>query len=152
MHEGTVLAVLKVHWSSTSMWIKYRIIRLIEALNLTWPRALLTYVTLLSLAKIAVFPRFQPIRIESTYLNPFDTRCQYTDTLLQLEITALSIQIHDLTDDLLINWQCQYIDFSSVGPSMVLQVCGPRISFFYLSLKFFDCLDAIFFLVKKGLT
>ena len=34
-------------------------------------------------------------------LNPFVTRCQQTDTLLQLEIAALSIQIPDLTDDVL---------------------------------------------------
>ena len=32
-------------------------------------------------------------------VNPFATRCQYTDTLFQLEIAALSIQIHGLTDD-----------------------------------------------------
>ena len=30
-------------------------------------------------------------------LNPFVTTCQYTDTLFQLEIAALSIQIYDLT-------------------------------------------------------
>ena len=33
----------------------------------------------------------------SPMINPFVTRCQYTDTHLQLEIAALSIQIHDLT-------------------------------------------------------
>ena len=33
--------------------------------------------------------------------NPFITRGQYTDTLLQLKTAALSIQIHDLTDDVL---------------------------------------------------
>ena len=33
--------------------------------------------------------------------NPFDTSCQYTDTLLQLEIRARSIQKDDLTADLL---------------------------------------------------
>ena len=43
-------------------------------------------------------------------INPFDKRRQYTDTLFQLEITALSIQVHDLTDDVLtvnVLTQCQ---------------------------------------------
>ena len=34
-------------------------------------------------------------------INPFVTTCQYTDTIFQLEIADLSIQIHDLTDDVL---------------------------------------------------
>ena len=34
-------------------------------------------------------------------INPFVKRCQYPDTLLQLDIGALSIQIHDLKDDVL---------------------------------------------------
>ena len=33
--------------------------------------------------------------------NPFETRCQYTDQLFQLEITALYNQMHDLLDDVL---------------------------------------------------
>ena len=33
--------------------------------------------------------------------SPYRPRCQYTDTLLKLEIAALSIQIHDLKDAVL---------------------------------------------------
>ena len=47
-------------------------------------------------------------------LNSFDTSCQYTDTLFHLDVAALPIQIHDLTDELT---QYQYIDTSSVRPS-----------------------------------
>ena len=38
------------------------------------------------------------------FLNPFVTTGQYTDTLFQLETVALSIQIHVMTDKVLIYW------------------------------------------------
>ena len=57
--------------------------------------------------------------------------CQYTDTLLQLDI---SIQIHDLTDDVLM--YC-----TRPSGHLVLKGSGPRILPFYLGYIFlkFGC-------------
>ena len=73
-------------------------------------------------------------------LNPFFTRCQYTDSLFQLEIAAFSVQIHDLMDDVLT--QCQCINPSSFR-HLVLKVCGSQ-NFVFL-LEFYCVLMSQFF-------
>ena len=74
-----------------------------------------------------------------TLLNPFVTTCQYTEIFL-LEIAALSIQILDLTDDVLM-----YLPVTSVHMYSVV----PKISFFFKLILGFN---AIIFLVAKWLT
>ena len=80
-------------------------------------------------------------------LNPFGTRGMYTDTLLQLEIAALSIQIHDLTDDVLMYWHSVNTLTPNLPRHLVVKVCGPRTVSFYLSFNF---LDVIIILVTKS--
>ena len=57
-------------------------------------------------------------------INTFVTMCQYTDTLFQLEIAALSIQIHDLMDDVLTYLHSVNSLTHRLSGHLVLKVCG----------------------------